>query len=297
MLLLHTSDARSTQCRFQDHQTSFFAGRFFVVQHINFDTAPWPVNTALFWIFLSDNKEMRQQRQLRNEQYDSISEWLNAAQSEERNKITLPSTTFEKLESVRKKIPKVSAASPLLWIRFAFGALRDGNTPSSYFFRMYANWRFSQSRRYGTQTISRIHRVDEKSSPHSSRVEDEEIQGFLFDQFFLEKRPISEAEWKSEWELLLVQNLPKTKATKVDIREHVGRKVFQRLEECITLAAKEERIEGLSKQRKNQKYTANISRAELADKLQRRYGKRLACQTSTIIRALSELVTCRKRSN
>ena len=81
------------------------------------------------------------------------------------------------------------------------------------------------------------------------------------------------------------------------IREHVGRKVFQRLEECITLAAKEERIEGLSKQRKNQKYTANISRAELADKLQRRYGKRLACQTSTIIRALSELVTCRKRSN
>jgi hypothetical protein len=73
------------------------------------------------------------------------------------------------------------------------------------------------------------------------RVGDEEIQGFLFDRFFLDKRPISEAEWKSKWKLLLVPNLPKAKATRVDIREHVGRKVFQRLEECITLAAKEER--------------------------------------------------------
>jgi hypothetical protein len=103
MLLLHTSDARSTQCRFQDHQTSFFAGRFFVVQHINFDTAPWPVNTALFWIFLSDNKEMRQQRQLRNEQYDSISEWLNAAQSEERNKITLPLLPLKNWSPLERK--------------------------------------------------------------------------------------------------------------------------------------------------------------------------------------------------
>lgn len=268
-----------------------------MVQLINFDAANWPVNKALLWIFLSDDKDMRQQRLLRKEQYDAISEWLNSAQTTKRNGLIPPPTTIEKLESVRQRLPEVSSASPLLWIRFAFGALRDGIAPSSYFFRMYANWRFTQSRRYGAQTISRIHLVDERPSLQSSRVGDEEIQGFLFDRFFLDKRPISEAEWKSKWKLLLVPNLPKAKATRVDIREHVGRKVFQRLEECITLAAKEERIEGLSKQRKNQKYTANISRAELADKLQRRYGKRLACQTSTIIRALSELVTCRKRLN
>lgn len=269
-----------------------------MVPRINFDAVTWPVNEALFWIFLSDEKDIRLKRRLREEQFDAISEWLDTEQPTEKKDSSPPSTTFGKLNSVRKNLPKVSAASPLLWIRFAFSALRDGITPSSYFFTMYANWRFNRSRRWGAETISRIQISHEEPTPiYFSQIDDKEIEGALFDRFFLEEKPISESEWNSEWEFLPVSRLPHSRAPRTDIREHVGRKVFQRLEECIAVAAKEGRIDGLSKQRKNQKYTATISRAELADALQRRYGKRLACQTNTIVRALSHLVACRKKSN
>lgn len=288
-----------TRCRFEQRQTSFLAGRNFVDQRINFDALTWPVNEALFWIFLSDQKETRQQRHLLENQYDTISKWMTTAPQSARTRPTPPNKELIRLQRLRAELRKVSSASPLLWIRFAFSALRDGITPATYFFREYANWRFDRSRCFGTETISRIRATEgeEQAPPYFSNVKGSRIEGALFDRFFLDKTLISETDWNSEWELLTVSNLPKPRAPRVDIREHVGRKVFQRLEECITLAAKEQRIEGLSKQRKNQKYTATISRAELADELQRRYGKRLACKTSTIIRALSELVTCRKKSN
>lgn len=268
-----------------------------MAQQPNFDAKNWPVDEALFWIFFSDEKATRLQAQRCDDPYAAISKWLSTSQKLERTKDEPLDLELGKLEPLRERFPQCASASPLLWIRFAFSALRTGIAPAGYFFRQYANWRFDRSRRFGAETIARVSIAGKKPNPLFSKIATGEIEGLLFDRFFLAEKPISETEWTSEWEYLSVSKLPKTRAPRVDICEHVGRKAFQRIADCITLAAKEGRIAGLSKQRRNQKYSASMTRAELAEALQRRYGKRLACQTSTIIRSLSDLVTCRKKSN
>lgn len=261
-----------------------------------FDAANWSVPRALFWIFFSDENGIRLQRR-RDERCEAISKWLDTTPKQERTDSEPLDSRLTKLEPLRSKLPRCSTASPLLWIRFAFSALRTGITPANYFFRQYANWRFDRSRLFGTETIARAQAGEKRPEHHISKFEGEEINGILFDRFFLSEKPISKAEWRSEWELLSVSKLPKPRARRSDICEHVGSKAFQRIEACITFAAKEGKIIGLSKQRRNQKYSASMTRAELAEALLRRYRKRLNCEASTIIRSLSHLVTCRKKSH
>lgn len=209
---------------------------------------------------------------------------------------TAATLRFRRLSSGFSQVPASLTRRSAWAIRFAFSALRAGITPADYFFRQYANWRFLRSRRYGTETVDRV-LAEKKNTAHISKVGGTEIEGFLFDQFFLTEKPISETDWDSEWEYVAISKLPKPRAPKSDICDHVGRNAFHRIETYVKLAAQEGRIVGLSKQRRDQRYSANMTRAELAEALQRRYGKHLDCASSTIIRSLSHLVKCRKRKS
>lgn len=273
-------------------RNNIFSRGNFVDQRPNFEANNWSVDEALFWIFFSNEQEMRRQRR---RHCRSITKWLNTNTNQERTENSPLDSGLDTLEKLRSKLPRSDSGSPLLWIRFAFSALRAGIAPTDYFFRQYANWRFLRSRRYGTETIARVLVTGDKEIPHISKIEGEEIEGFLFDRFFLMEKPISEIEWNSEWKHFSFAKLPKPRGPRTDICAHVGRNAFHRIEIYVTLAAKEGRIVGLSKQRRDQKYSADMTRAELAEALQRRYRKQLDCASSTIIRSLSHLVKCRKR--
>jgi len=264
---------------------------------LDFNAGSWERSDALVLLFFSDWPEVRNDRKYRSKLKKRVTDQiLNHA-----TKITLEPqeddefvrSTIEKLAEISSALRTTEYASPLIWIRFAFTALRSSISPAEYFLNQYARWRYKRSRDYPGETIVRlVSSVNTLKKPRTVNVSGQELQGYLLDEYFLRKTVAANLGCRSEWGFSPARVLKEIGPTKHKIEDVVGKIALRKISECIIDAVKFKKISGLNENKTNGRFESNISRANLAKALLKKFKEELPYRQSTVIRCLTEFVAC-----
>lgn len=278
---------------------------------INFNSDSWACGDALVNIFFSDWAEVREEDVYRSSVKACV---LFHVTNTDKHCDILEDKEEQSVSDIIKKLKILSPAlkenlhrSPLVWTRLAFSALRNNAHPSDFFLDRLARWRFRRTLKNGPETVTCETRINQDQK--KINIDGQAFYGYTLDQFFLSPKIQADLCSVTQWKLVPAISgdfakpflakqirqkktaLPDTKPQK-STAENVGRSALTKIQKCITHAAENKTIEELQKDKIGTRYLCSISRAKLAKKLHRKYGAKLKCRESTILRALSDFVAC-----
>lgn len=265
--------------------------------HINFNADRWQRSDALLWIFFSDWEELETDAIFFNEMANCINALIldkTAAWP------TLPSedkvavmSIISKLKTITPAINKTNDANTLLWIRFAFTALRNGLCPSNTFMNAYARWRYKLLTEEPCRKILRL--VEMNSNNEKSQntiINGEKYESYSLDRFFITKSIQAVINSPSKWLLSPLKKRKTIDKKKRSIKDIVGQVAYRLIQESIIDAAKYKKIRGLLNIKIEGRYKSEISRDNLAIALMTKYKTISDIRKSTIIRTISEFAAC-----
>lgn len=252
---------------------------------LKFDAPEWITTEALAFIFFSDTAEYKTPEG-RNEQRKQIRLTLKNTTPNSFIKPVSDTTDLRnKIRKLKSEFPELTnlpKPSPLIWIKFAFEALRKGIPPTNTFIKSFGTWRFENS------LPNKKHIVVNDKNDVTFTALGKKLKGTTLDYFILTSAHRLDLKNQRSWR---IENIKSQKRALLDI---VGTISYVKIQEAVEDTAKNRKIEQLSDRRTNGKYTTILSRAELAEKLKNIYKDRLPAK-STILRALSDFVSCSQK--
>lgn len=264
---------------------------------IDFNADRWTRSNALLWIFFSDWEELETDVAFFDEMakcvtaliLDKPENWPNIPQEDKQTVLSI----IDKLYEITPAIRKTKDANTLLWIRFAFTALRNGIYPSNNFMNAYARWRHERSVEEPCRKIIRL--VDGISKSEKSLnifIKKIEYESYSLDSFLITESIPADINSTSHWLIFPSKRQTPRVKKKRDIKDIIGRVAYHLIQDSIIDAAKYGKIRGLLNNKIDGRYESTISRDDLAIALKAKYIKTLVDRESTIVRAISEFVAC-----
>ncbi len=276
---------------------------------INFNSNTWTCGDALVDIFFSDWKEVREDETYRKVVKDCVLFYV-ASNKQDQDSGILQEEEEDRVASVITQLKKLSPApssrliaSPLVWTRFAFTALRHEIAPADYFLSRYARWRFGRMLNIGLETVLKMQPENRDIPQRELNLDGQKFSGYTIDEFMFNQNTHADLGSKTQWVLVtaqavargrqqrknaILQNGTKPKRTNEEI---VGAHAYKRIADCIKVAVKDRLIDGLHRKKIDGRYECSITRSVLAERL---FGKfpNIGCSEATIVKALSDFVAC-----
>ncbi len=281
---------------------------------LDFDSKSWARGSALVFIFFSNLKKRNSREDVFDFEeegdsdddnfYDLVTEQVthyltDISDVRPPNSVlgqineNLIKSRIKTLTEFSPALSVVEHASPLLWIRFAFTALQESINVSDCFLKNYAQWRLRRSIECPGETIGRLNEaITSPEIANASDIEGYRIFGYPLDSFFFSLEGDADLNCKSEWGLLRPQKQVNDRFSRRSIEDVIGRAAYKRISECLSEAAKNKTIDGLSNRKIKGRFLSSMPRILLARALLRQYENQLDCRASTIVRALPDFVAC-----
>ncbi len=268
-----------------------------MIRLFDYNANQWRREDALVLLFFSDWEEIQNNPAFRSSVKERIAfciENQGAFKSslDEKYEVIIQAT-IQKLTELSPTLRTTKKASRLVWIRFAFTALRGSISPSEYFLERYARWRFKRSSENPGETIIRLSDTTISSlEPETFGIKPDIDRRYLFDCFFLMKNIPADLDCKSEWGYSPSPRKKDVKSAALEIADVIGTHALKNISDCINIAAKNGFIRGLKNNKINNRFESSISRSALAKILLKKYRRKLPYRESTVVKALSEFVAC-----
>ena len=176
-----------------------------------------------------------------------------------------------RLKDLSETLSSNSKASPLVWTRFAFTALRAGIPPSEYFFKMYSRWRFERMLIHGVETVIRtpINTLG-NGNKQKFTICDQVFSGSTLDRFLLDKDLGDYIDNKTQWTLASVE-CPKIEKSLANAdnkekknRDAVGTHKYDLIKGFVDESLSNRHFK-LSQFKKNNRYLCTITRQKLIE--------------------------------
>lgn len=264
---------------------------------LDFNRTKWGRDEALVFLFFSDWREISAEPADFNRAKIRVRDLMIGAIFDialpeiERDELVI--STIEKLKNLSPALCTTEHASPLLWVRFAFTALRNSISPAGFFLDQYAKWRFIRSLEYPGETIIRVAKASNGlMKPESFKICGQTFEGYSLDSYFLSTTLQANIDSKSQWALSTTLTSRKIKTKNSKIEEDVGKGALKYIHECILDAVKSSKIDGLQNRKTQGRFISTVSRTVLAEALLMKYGRQMPYGKWTVIKALTKYVAC-----
>lgn len=264
---------------------------------IDFERETWSCCDALINIFFSDWDELNDDENLRFEIRSYIASYPTNKNCKP------PNLSEDRLKNIRSLIDTLHPISkrpvsrllepPLVWIKFAFFANRNGVILSETFIKAYAQWRLTRSITYGPETIVQTMGPPRKIIENRPfAIARHKFLGHPLDRFLLSSRvPLVLGEG-AEWKISGAQT-SKTNKQKLDaVKTATGENLTNNLIYCLETAVASGRIPALHNKKVEGRFLCDITKEELAILLMKVFKHRLPYRETSIKRALSTFVAC-----
>ena len=265
---------------------------------IDFNADRWKRSDALLWIFLSNWEELEIDADFFKATTNYVTDLISdkSPRVPELNDGDEQFVTFL-IQQLKKSFPEIKEtpeANKLLWIRFAFSALKNGIPPSARFLNEYARWRYKCSIEHSEINVVRLKDSSNNTlNQKTKKIKDKIYESYSLDYFFLATSLPADLDSLSIWRIYpsLKQRKPSANLSR-PFEDSVGSIAYQYTKKCIIDAANNGIINGLLKNKLSGRYKSTISRNELALALKKKYPKEIINSVQVIKKIITKIVTC-----
>ena len=198
------------------------------------------------------------------------------------------------LLNIESHLESQPTTNRITWFRFGFLAQRHNVALSNTFVNRFGRWRFRLSLTGISHTV--LDSASRSKLPYTSfKIENDEFTGYTMDYFFhcADKLPLFTE--KVDWQLVRVnttelhetKSVAKTESTKRSVKDIVGANNYNKIEKCISVAAKDATFPAIKNAMVDGRYQCKVTRDELVVLLLNRFRESITQSESTLRRTLS----------
>lgn len=262
----------------------------------------WACVDALFEMFFSNRNNYSSNKILREDIRSLIAKHLSGSKTTNPRLCHQDNVLIgEKVNALLEIEPRLKfkrAMSRISWYRFGFRSQLHKVVLSNSFIKDFGNWRLMLSLTGKSHTVCDLGSGIDKTPALPITIANTAFKGYTIDRFFHCADRIRLFSDKVDWQLVRTDLVDvhkrkppsKTSSPKRSVKDTVGANSYIAIEECISIAARDDKFTWIQDKKVGGRYPSTVTRDELAELLIDKFDNILTCSKSVIKRALSDFV-------